>query len=119
MVDNSDKVNGNIKTKLLLRVQWQWYDKLQHETNQLYGKQRHTGFNYYEYDMPKFVILSWAQSSLDRSRLNSRGLEDPEHDHARHQGIHGHGRGQTSYTNRVRPVTCTIIVYGISTNSFC
>ena len=74
--------------------------------NQLDGKQRHTGFDYYEYDMPKFGIPGWAQGSLDRSRLNSRrDIEDPEYNHARHQGIHSHGRGQTCYKQRVRPIT--------------
>ena len=61
--------------------------------------------------MPKFITPGWAQSSLDRSGLNnSCNLEEPEHDHARHQGIHGHGRGHTCYKQRVRPVTRIINV---------
>ena len=67
-----------------------------HEANQLDGKQQHSGFDYYEYDMLKFVTSGCAQSSLDRSRLDfQEHLEDLEHDQACYQGIHGHGRRVT------------------------
>ena len=68
----------------------------EHEANQLDGKQRHTGFNYNEYDMPKFGILGWAQCLLNWNCVSFREhLEDLEHDQARHQGIHGHGQRET------------------------
>ena len=108
MVDSNNNVIDSLESRLLLH--WHWYIK-QQDPDQLDGKQRHTGFDYYEHDIPKFVTPGWAQSSLDRSRPNSRrDLEDPEHDHARHQGINGHGRGQTYYKQRVRPVTYTTTV---------
>ena len=75
-----------------------------HDANQLDGKQRHTGFDYYEYDMLKFGTpgwAEWAQCSLDRSTSSLKALnfqehlEDLEHDQARHQGIHDHGCDQT------------------------
>ena len=31
---------------------------VKHDANQLDDEQHHTGFDYYEYDMPKFVIPS-------------------------------------------------------------
>ena len=71
---------------------------VKHDANQLDGKQRHTGFDYYEYDMPKFGTPGWAHSSLNRSHGSlgfQEHLEDLEHDQARHQGIHGHGQSQT------------------------
>ena len=71
---------------------------VKHEANQLDGKQRHTGFDYYENDMPEFGTSSWAQGSIDRRHgiLNFQEyLEDLEHDQTRHQGIHGHGQRKT------------------------
>ena len=80
-----------------------WQDG-KHEANQLDGKQRHTGFDYYEYNMPKFVTPGWVQSSLDWNRINfQEQLEDLENDQACHQGIHGHGRGETCYIHREPP----------------
>ena len=79
-----------------------------HEANQLDGKQHHAGFDYNEYDMPKFGITPGgrAQSSLDRSSLYFQAhREDFEHDQARHQGIHGHGRGETCCSHRDPPVS--------------
>ena len=74
------------------------------EANQLDGKQCHTGFDYYEYNIPKFGTPSRVQSSLDRNRINfQEQLENLENDQARHQGINGHGRGETCYTHRLPP----------------
>ena len=53
LVDNNDEVQGNPKT-WRRRSSLNFYQAGNHDTNQLDGKQRHTGFNYYEYDMPKF-----------------------------------------------------------------
>ena len=69
-----------------------------HNGNQLDGKERHTGFDYNEYDMPKFGTPGWAQSSLERSHTSlnfQEHLEDLEHDQACHQGIHDHGQSDT------------------------
>ena len=69
--------------------------------NQLDDEQRHTGFDYYEYDMPKCGIPGWTQSSLDQRATNLTTInfrehhEDSEHDQARHQGIHKNGQNQT------------------------
>ena len=114
MVDKDDRVQSNRNT--WRRLQISYCIKLRqagnNDTNQLDGKQCHTGFDYYEQDMLKFGILGraqahWAQCSLNRSiRLRLTGkqprplkyqehLEDFEHDQARHQGIHDHGYGQT------------------------
>ena len=63
--------------------------------------------------MPKFVTPGWAQILLERStRHSSRDLEDPEHDHARHQGIHSHGSGQTCMKQRIRRVI-DIVIYRV------
>ena len=94
LVDTSDYVYV-VKTYSILRFGLHCQDG-KHEANQLDGKQRHTGFNYYEYYMPKFGILGWAQSLLNRNCVNfQEHLEDLEHDQARHQGIHGHGQRET------------------------
>ena len=71
-----------------------------YDADQLDGKQPHTGFDYYEYDMPKIGTPGWAQRAqclLDRSSLSNfqEHLKDLEHDQARHQGIHDHGCGQS------------------------
>jgi hypothetical protein len=45
----------------------------------------------------------YAQSSLERSISSidfQEHLEDLEHDQARHQGIHSHGRSETCYNQR-------------------
>ena len=79
---------------------------VKHEANQLDGKQCHTGFYYYEYDMPEFGTPGWTQSSIDRSHGTfnfQEYLEDLEHDQARHQGIHGHGQRETCYSHRDLP----------------
>ena len=75
-----------------------WLHDPKHHANQLDDKQRHTRFDYYEYDIPKIGTPSWAQTSLDRSTSNQlERLEDPERDQTRHQAIHDHGRGVTCY----------------------
>ena len=95
MVDSNDEVWAD------LRIIWQHSLVSQdgkHDANQLDGKQRHTRFNYYEYDMPKFGTPGWAQSSVDRGHGSldfQEHHEDLEHDQARHQGIHGHGQSET------------------------
>ena len=80
-MDTNDYVIG-----IRRRLHWQ-VEK--HDANQLDGKQRHTGFDYYEYNMPKFCTPSWApswaQSLLDQSGLNfQEHLEDFEHYQACH-----------------------------------
>ena len=71
-----------------------------YETNQLDGEQRHTRFDYYEYNVLKFGTPSW----LDQYRINfQEHLEDLDHDQARHQGVHGHGRSETYYNRRHPP----------------
>ena len=75
-----------------------WIHEPKHHANYLDYKQRHTGFDYYEYDMPKFGISSWAQTSIDRSSSCFNFWEhcvDPEHNQARYQAIHSHGRSDT------------------------
>jgi hypothetical protein len=95
LVDISEYVISNLKDKVR-RLGHQWTEVGKHDANQLDGKQRHTGFNYYEYDMSKFGTPGCAQSLLDRNSLNfQEHLEDPEHDQARHQGINGHGQSET------------------------
>ena len=49
LVDTNDYVI-NI-TSISRPLHWQ---VAEHDANQLDGKHCHTGFNYYEYDMPKF-----------------------------------------------------------------
>ena len=94
-------INGKVQTNFNCTTSRRLCQQAgKHEANQLDGEQRHTRFDYYEDDMPKFGTpggwAQWAQLSLDRSNLYSQEhLEDLEHDQARHQGIHGHGRGQT------------------------
>ena len=92
LVDTNEKVKS-IQVRRRLNVG-------KHDANQLDGKQRQTGFDYYEYDMPVpksgTSTTGRAQISLDRISPSFREhLEDLEHDQARHQGIHGHGRGVT------------------------
>ena len=53
LVDNNDEVHKNLKT-WRRRPYHKWIQAGNHDSNQLDGKQRHTRFNYYEYDMPKF-----------------------------------------------------------------
>ena len=89
---DSNEIIHNINT----RPQWQ---EVKCDTNQLYGKQRQTGFNYYEHDVPKFRTPGWVQSELDQNRVNlQEHLENLENDQARHQGIHGHGRGESCFS---------------------
>ena len=109
MADSNDNVFGSYKRRLLHR--WDWYD-CQHDPKKLDGKQRHTGFDYYEHDSPKIDTPGWAQSSFDRSH-KFRDLEDPEHNHARHQGINGQGRDQSCYKQRDRPVIGRTLSTGI------
>jgi hypothetical protein len=72
-----------------------------HDANQLDCKQRHTGFDYYEYDGPKF--------GTPGSRLNfQEHLDDLEHDRGRHHGIHGHGQGEACYQQRIQIVETRI-----------
>ena len=55
LVDKYDQVHSNYKT-------WRHLSRLKlnqagnYDANQMDGKQRHAGFNYYEYDMLKFGI---------------------------------------------------------------
>ena len=82
LVDNTDIVKSNIH-----RPGCHWRHNPKHHVNQLDDKQRHTGFDYYEYDMLKFGIPSWAQFSFDRSTSSldfQEHREDLEHDQARH-----------------------------------
>ena len=51
LVDNNDKIESNQRH---LRSRLKLNQAGNHDANQLDGKQRHTGFDYYEYDMPKF-----------------------------------------------------------------
>ena len=96
-------VDTNYKVWVDLRIIWLHFQPLEadnqdekHDANQLDGKQRHTGFDYYEYNLPKFGIPGWAQSSLDWNSVDlQKYLEDLVHDQARHQGIHGHGQSET------------------------
>ena len=96
-VDTNDKVQNDNKTSSLRIRACRHAGK--HDANQLDGKQRHAGFDHYEYDMLKFVIpgwAQWAQCSLDRSSLDFQEYRaDLKQDQARHQEIHSHGRGQT------------------------
>ena len=99
LVDRNDKVIDISRR----RLHWQ---VVEHDANQLDGKQRHAGFDYYEHDMPKFGTPGRAQSSVNRSSLDfQEHLEDLEHDQTRHQGIHGHGHGETCCIRRVPPVS--------------
>ena len=92
-VDNNDYLQTNCKT---WRRRSKFNEAGNHDANQLDGKQRHTGFDYYEYDVPKFGTAGRTQCSLDRSSFNfQEHLEDLEHDQARYQSIYGHGYGQT------------------------
>ena len=52
-VDNKDVVDSKNHRHGCHELLW-LRDHLKHEANQLDDKQRHTGFDYYEYDMPKF-----------------------------------------------------------------
>ena len=105
-VDRNDEVQNNLKTwngKLWLK----FYHAGNHGAKQLDGKQRHTGLDYYEYDMSKFGAPGWAQWAkclLDWSSFNfQEDLEDLEHDQARRQGIHDHGCDQIYYDQHVPP----------------
>ena len=63
-----------------------WQD-VKHEENQLDDKQRHTRFDYYEYNVSKLGTPCWAQSSLDRSHVSlnfQEHSEDFENEQARH-----------------------------------
>ena len=98
LVNNNDIVKSS--KQLPDNSEWVHDPNLKQQSNQLDDKQRHSGFDYYEYNMLKFGTPSGAQSSLDRitslSSLNFQEyLEDPEHDQPRHQSIHGHGCGET------------------------
>ena len=97
MVDGHDKAQSEVDTnRLHFRAV---YQDGKHGANQLDGEQRQSGFDYYEYNMPKFGTpgwAQWAQCSLDRSSLNfQEHSEDLEHNEARYQGIDSHGRDQT------------------------
>ena len=52
LVDNNEVVNGQKHWRGCYGLSL--YDQLKHDANQLDDKQRHTRFDYYEYDMPKF-----------------------------------------------------------------
>ena len=96
LVDNIEAVKSNKHRPGPGCPELRWHQVREKQgANQLDDKQCHTGFNYYEYDMPKFSTPSRAQNSLDRCLRSpnfQEHLEDPEHDQARHQAIHGHGR---------------------------
>ena len=96
---NNHLVDTNGQVNSVRQLHWQVG---KHDANQLNGKQRHTGFNYYEYGMPKCGTPGWAQSSLDRSQEHFK-VDDFEHDQARHQGIYGHGRDETCQSHWVLP----------------
>ena len=104
LVDTNDDVQSNLNARRLPLWLIQRIQQYKRNANQLDGKQRYTGFGYYEYDMPKFATPSWAQWSLYRGSLNfQEHLEDLEHDQARHQGIDDHGYHQTYYIQVVPP----------------
>ena len=98
LVDTNDEVHSNLKT-WSRRPCLKFKQGGNYDANQLDGKQRHTRFNYYEYDVLKFGTpgrAQWAQRLLDGGSLNfQEHFEDLEHDQARHQGIHDHGYSQT------------------------
>ena len=78
-----------------------------HHAKQLDDKQHHAGFEYYEYDLPMSAgrtdTPSWAQITIDRCTSSfyfPQDLEDLEHDHARRQDIHHHGRSETCWSQR-------------------
>ena len=54
LVENNDEVIGIYKT-LRGRPCLDLNQAGNHDVSQLDGKQRHAGFNYYEYDVPKFA----------------------------------------------------------------
>ena len=57
--------------------------------------------------MLEFGTPSWSQSRLatGKTGLNfQEQREDLEHDQARNQSIHGHGRGETYYTHCAPPM---------------
>ena len=88
--DNKDIVKSRRQRRRGLIHQ----DRVKHHANQLDDKQRHTGFDYYEYDMPIFG------NSIPNIFNFQEQLEDLEHDQARRQAIHGHGRGKTCCSKR-------------------
>ena len=99
-IDNKDVVRSKNHRPGSHELNWHPDRRLKHDANQLDDKQHHTGFDYYEYNMLKFTTPGWAQTSLDRSTSSfnfQEHLEDSEHNQARHQAIHGHGRGETCY----------------------
>ena len=63
LVDTNDEGQSDYKTWRGRRpfLGLKFNQASNHDANQLDGKQRHTGFNYYENDMLKFVTPSWAQ----------------------------------------------------------
>ena len=97
MVDTSDHVKSGSDIIVLSSPRWHAH-VADYDANQLDDQRSYTGFDYYEYDMPKCSIPGWAQRSLDRSTIKlgtinfQEHLEDPEHDQARHQGIHKNGQ---------------------------
>ena len=52
LVDDNSIIKNSIKHKHVGK----------HDTNQLDGEQRHTGFDYHEYDVPKVGTPGWVQS---------------------------------------------------------
>ena len=114
-VDTNDYFHSNANTSTL-RQHCLWQD-LEHEAKQLDGKQRHTWFNYYEYDMPKFGTpdgwVQWAQiwNPFDRNSFNfQKNHENFEHYQPRRHGIHGHGHSQTCSIHRSPPGSQNILV---------
>ena len=93
--------NNDIVNNIMARLHWQ---DVKHDVNQLDSKQRHAGFDYYEYDVLEFgTTPGRAQSFFDQSpgTLNfQEHLEDLVNDQTRHQGIHSHGCGVTCYSHR-------------------
>ena len=96
LVERNDQIESYNNTLGRKRTRYEQAGK--HHANQVNGKQRHSGFDYY-YESDMLIIGSpggWAQFSLDRSNLYfQERVEDLEYDQARHQGVHGHGRGQS------------------------
>ena len=77
------------------------------DANHLDDEHCHTGFDNYEYGMLKFGTPAWAQTSLNRSHGSfnfQEHPENPEHDQARHQGIHNQGQDETCYAHGDRPL---------------
>ena len=77
-VDTNDYGKGTVPQLRVVRQQ------VKHEANHLDGKQRHTGFDHYDYDMSKFGTPRRTQISINQIRLYfHEHLEDLDHNQAR------------------------------------